>query len=168
MYFCNFREFQHPYHCTLHFFMPHFEGSNPLKNPCVYQGTKSSMYISRRENLRCPWLNRFCTGDESFRVISRFRSNHRFQNAGPLVSLSCPLYLLNFWSIVMQSLIVERPLCNTHDMKPSLVEQANSYKSTHEVNSHTHSTSQENNSKPQLLEKLPSVQRLQQHYLVKS
>ena len=68
----------------------------------------------------------------------------------------------------MQSLIVERPLCNTHDMKPSLVEQANSYKSTHEVNSHTHSTSQENNSKPQLPEKLPSVQRLQQHYLVKS
>ena len=156
MYFCNFREFQHPYHCTLHFFMPQFEGSNPQPTR-ANQGTKSSMYISRRENLRCPWLQ------------IRKQQSSISKNVGPLVSLSCPIYLLNFGALrCIQSLIVERPLCNTHDMKPSVVEQANSYKSTHEVNSHTHSTSQENNSKPQLLEKLPSVQRLQQHYLVKS
>ena len=44
----------------------------------------------------------------------RFRSNHREIKKcwADTVSLSCPIYLLNFWSIAMQSrsLIVERPL----------------------------------------------------------
>ena len=54
-------------------------------------------------------------------------------------------------------------LCNTHDMKPWV--EAKLYTST-ELNSLK--PIKKNNSKPHLLEKLPSVQRLQQHYLVKS
>ena len=93
----------------------------------------------------------------------RFRSNHRGNQKmsgryGIFVMSDLLAKFLEHCDAISISNCRKATIVTHTIWKPSLVEQANSYKSTHEVNSHTHSTSQENDSKPQLLEKLPLVQ----------